>query len=154
MSEKVLPESSGFRFLGLTLSNDLSWNEYITGIAKTAARNVGSPFRARRYISPECILHLYKSLIRPCMEYCCHIWAGASTKCLSLLDWIQKQIVNIIGPDLASNLQSLSHCRDVAWHETWNEMRFIWISYLQCTQWGVFFVSSGADENLWVSSLL
>ena len=32
----------------------------------------------------------------------------------SLLDRLQRRIVNIVGPDLCSNLQSLSHRRDVA----------------------------------------
>ena len=104
MADKSLPESSGFRLLGLNFSNDLTWNEYIKSIAKRAAMKVGSLYRARRYLSLECIIHLYKSLIRPCIEYCCHIWAGSSAVVLSLLDRIQKRVVNIVGPDLASKL--------------------------------------------------
>ena len=75
---------------------------------------VGSLYRARKFLSPESILYLYKATIRPCIEYCCHIWAGASADCLSLLDRIQRRITNIVGPDLSSNFQSLSHCRNVA----------------------------------------
>ena len=75
---------------------------------------VGTLYRARSYLSPECILHLYKSLIRPCMEYCCHIWAGAPATVLSLLDRIQRRVSNIIGPKFAANLQSLHHRRNVA----------------------------------------
>ena len=89
MSGDDLEESNSFRLVGLTISIDLTCNEYICSIAKKAAMKVGSLFRARRYLSPECILHLYKSLIRPCMEYCCHIWAGASSTSLALLDRIQ-----------------------------------------------------------------
>ena len=114
MSGDLLAESPGFRLLGLTISKDLTWNEYIKGIAKTAAMKVGSLYTARRYLSPEIILYLYKSLIRPCMEYCCHIWAGAPASCLRLLDRIQRRIANIVGPDLASGLPPLSHRRDVA----------------------------------------
>ena len=75
---------------------------------------VGSLYRAHIYLSPECILQLYKSLIRPCMEYCCHVWAGASVEILSLLDKVQRRVVNVIGPTLAANLQPLSHRRDIA----------------------------------------
>ena len=33
----------------------------------------------------EFVLYLYKSTIRPCMEYCCHVWAGAPNLFLELL---------------------------------------------------------------------
>ena len=114
MSGKSLQESTSFRLVGLTISNDLTWNEYINSIAKKASMKVGTLYRARSYLSPECILHLYKSLIRPCMEYCCHIWAGAPATVLSLLDRIQRRVSNIIGPKFAANLQSLHHRRNVA----------------------------------------
>ena len=48
------------------------------------------------------------------MEYCCHIWAGASACHLFLLDRVQKRIVNLIGDELGSSLQSLSHRRSIA----------------------------------------
>ena len=114
MADNVLTESSSFRLLGLTFSKDLTWSDYIKSIAKSAAMKVGSLYRARRYLSSECILHLYKSLIRPYMEYCCHIWAGAASDVLGLLDRIQKRVVNIVGPTLAASLQPLSIRRDVA----------------------------------------
>lgn len=114
MSGEVLQESTSFRLVGLTISNDFSWNEYITSVAKKASMKVGTLYRARNYLSPECILHLYKSLIRPCMEYCCHIWAGAPVTLLNLLDRIQRRVSNIIGPNLSSKLQTLAHRRNVA----------------------------------------
>ena len=52
--------------------------------------------------------------IRPLMEYCCHIWARAPACHLSLLDRVQKHIVNLVGEELGSSLQPLSHRRSVA----------------------------------------
>ena len=48
------------------------------------------------------------------MEYCCHIWARAPACHLSLLDRVQKRIVNLVGEELGSPLQTLSHRRSVA----------------------------------------
>ena len=113
MADSVLVfESSSFRLLGLTFSKDLTWNGYIKFIAKCAAMKIESLYRARQYLSPECIL-FYKSPIRPCMKYCCHIWRGASADVLGFLDSIQKQIANIVGPTLAATLLPLSHHCDV-----------------------------------------
>ena len=44
-----------------------------------------------KLFSPEVALYLYKSNICPCMEYCCHIWAGNPSCYLELLDKPQKQ---------------------------------------------------------------
>ena len=39
-----------------------------------------------KFVSPEVALYLYKSNMRPCMEYCCHVWAGALSCYLELLN--------------------------------------------------------------------
>ena len=67
-----------------------------------------------KFLSPEVTLHLYKSTIRPCIEYCCHVWTGASSCYLELLDKLQKQICRTVGPSLAASLEPLAHCRNVA----------------------------------------
>ena len=41
--------------------------------------NVGDLIRSMKFLSLEVALYLYKSTIRPCMEYCYHIWIGASS---------------------------------------------------------------------------
>ena len=114
MDENNLTEDESIRLLGLSISSNLSWSDYISSIAKSSSRKVGSLFRARRSLSPEAILHLYKATIRPCMEYCCHLWAGAPANSLSLLDKVQNRVCNLIGPQLAAKLQPLSHRRNVA----------------------------------------
>ena len=65
-------------------------------------------------LSPEVALFLYKSTIRPCMEYCCHVSAGASSCYLDLLDKLQKRICRTVGPSLAASLEPFGHRRNVA----------------------------------------
>ena len=48
------------------------------------------------------------------MEYCCHFWAGAPSCYLELLDKLQKQICKTVSPSLATSLEPLPHCRNVA----------------------------------------
>ena len=67
-----------------------------------------------KFLSSEVALYLYKSTIRPCMEYCCHVWAGAPSCYLDLLDKLQKRICRIVGPSLAASLEPLAHCPNVA----------------------------------------
>ena len=48
------------------------------------------------------------------MEYCCHVWAGAPSCYLEMIDKLQKQIYRIVGPLLAAPLESLTYCPSVA----------------------------------------
>ena len=67
-----------------------------------------------KFLSPEVALYLYKSTIRPCMEYCCHVWAGAPSCYLEMLDKLQKRICRTVGPSLAASLEPLVHGQNVA----------------------------------------
>ena len=88
MDRSVLEEKSSFKMLALTLSSQLDWGSYI--IAKTASNKIGALIPSMKFISPEVTLYLYKSTISPCMEYCCHVWAGGPSCYLELLDRLQK----------------------------------------------------------------
>ena len=75
--------------LGLTFSSKLDWGSYIISIAKTASKKIGALIRSMKFLSPEVALYLYKSTIWSCMEYCFHVWAGATSCYLELLDKLQ-----------------------------------------------------------------
>ena len=87
---------------------------YIISIAKTASKKTGALIRSIKVLFPEVALYLYKSTIRPCMEYCCHVCAGAPSCYLELLGKLQKRICRTVGPSLAGSLEPLAHCRNVA----------------------------------------
>ena len=112
MDGSVLEEQSSFKMLGLTFSSKLDCGSYIISIAKTASEKIGALVRSMKFISPKVALYLYKSAIRPGMEYCCHIWAGAPTCYLELLEKLQKRICRT-GPSLAASLEPLAHRRKV-----------------------------------------
>ena len=48
------------------------------------------------------------------MEYCCHVWPGAPSCYLELLDKLQKWICRTVGRSLAACLEPLAHCQNVA----------------------------------------
>ena len=110
MDGSVLEEKSSFKMLGLTFSSKLNWGSYIISTAKIASKKIGALIRSMKFLSPEVALYLYKSTIRPCMEYCCHIWDGAPSCYLELLDKLQKRMCRIVAP----SLEPLAHRRNVA----------------------------------------
>ena len=114
MDGSVLEEKLYFKMLRLTFSSKLDWGSYIISKAKTASKKIGALIHSMKFLSPEVALYLYKSTIRPCMEYCCHVGAGARSCYLEFLDKLQKRICRTVGPSRAASLEPLAHCRNVA----------------------------------------
>ena len=56
----------------------------------------------------EVALYFYKSTIWPCLKYYCHVWAGALSCYVKILDKAQKWICRAVGPYLAASLAPLS----------------------------------------------
>ena len=106
MDESFLEEKSSFKILGLTFSSKIDWGSHIVSIAKTTSKKIGA---LKKFLSPEVALYLYKSTIWPCMEYCCHVRAGAPICYLELLDKLQKWICRTVIPSLAVSLEPLAH---------------------------------------------
>ena len=67
-----------------------------------------------KFLSLEVALYLYKSTICPCMEYCCHVRASASSCYLELFHKLQKPICRTAGASPAVSLELLAHRRNVA----------------------------------------
>ena len=99
--------------LELTFSSKLDWDSYIISFTKTASKKIGALMRSVKFLSPQVALYLYNSTIRPCMEYCCHVWVGDANCYLELLDKLQKRKCRTVGPSLASPLEPLAHHRNV-----------------------------------------
>ena len=72
MDGSVPKKKSSFNMMRLTFSSKLDWGSYIISTAKTVFKKIGALI-----LSSEVALNCYKSTIQACMEYCCHVWAGA-----------------------------------------------------------------------------
>ena len=61
------------------------------------------------FLSPEVALYVCISTMQHCMEYCCHVWPGAPSCYLEMLDKLQKLICRNVGSSLASCLEPMAH---------------------------------------------
>ena len=109
MDESLLEEKSSFKILGLIFSCKLDWGSDIISIVKTASKKTGALSLSMKFLSPEVARYLYKSTIWLCMEYCCHLWAGAPSCYLELLDKLRKRIFRTVGPSPAASMEPLAH---------------------------------------------
>ena len=113
----TLEEADSVDLLGLTLNNNLSWNQVVTKMSKTAGQRLGLLRRVSPYILPAQRAIIYKAMIRSKMEYASSAWIGATPTSLAQLDSIQNRAKRVIG--LPTNeyedhrIQPLSHRRAV-----------------------------------------
>ena len=90
MDGSILEGKSSFKMLGLTFSSKLDWGSCMISIAKSASKEIGALIRSMKFLSLEVALYVCKSTIQPCMKYCCHVWTGAPSCLLELLDKLEK----------------------------------------------------------------
>ena len=102
-----------FKLLGLSFSSKLDWGSYIIFITDTASKKIGTLIRSMKFFFPEVAMYFYKSTVRPCMEYCYHIWAGAPSCYLEMLEKLQKRIYRTVGLSLAASLESSTYRQNV-----------------------------------------
>ena len=72
MNDDELDTSASFTQLGPSLSSNLTWKTHIHSLAKNASQMLGFLARACGFFSSS-HLSIYKSQIRPSLEYCSHI---------------------------------------------------------------------------------
>ena len=112
MNGDELDTSTSFIQLGPSLSPNLTRKTYTHSLAKHASVKLGFLARARRFFSSSQLLTTYKSQIRTSLEYCSHVWDGASNSILCLLDKGQSKAIRLINnPNLTNSLQPPSHRR-------------------------------------------
>ena len=72
MDGSLLEEKSSFKMLGLTFCSKLDLGSYIIS-AKITSKKIGALICSMKFRSPKVALYFYRSTIRSCMEYCCHV---------------------------------------------------------------------------------
>ena len=70
LGSQTLDEVSSYKDLGVLISDDLSWSLHVERISSKARRLLGMLYRRfSQWSSPDALLKLYLSLIRPHLKY-------------------------------------------------------------------------------------
>ena len=93
-----IPESSSVKYLGVTLSRDLSWALHINNVSQKAKHQAGLIYIYRQFYhtSSACKAQLYKSLVLPTLDYCSSLWDPTYVSHVNLLKDVQKLSAKII----------------------------------------------------------
>lgn len=105
---------SQYKYLGVILTEHLSWTSHIDHVCRKALKKLGYLRRTLPNAPRDTKLLLYKSLIRPVLEYASVVWFPYKHCEISLLDNIQRKSIRFIFHNYSRNfspttaLQSLN----------------------------------------------
>ena len=93
----VLEQVDSFKYLGVTISNNLKWSIHIGIVCAKARRMLGLIYR---HFYANCnsasLLKLYISLVRPRLEYACPVWSPNSVTAIAQVQRVQKLALKIV----------------------------------------------------------
>ena len=70
----ILNQVDVYKYLGILLSKDLSWSPHVDGICSKARKILSLLYRRfYKFSNSGTIRQLYTSLVRPHLEYACHV---------------------------------------------------------------------------------
>ena len=85
-----------YEYLGMLLDDKLSMNEYADNMWKKANTKVGILAKIRRFISEKTAAKIYKTMVRPRMDYIDFVIDSSSADRIKNLDNLQKKALRRI----------------------------------------------------------
>lgn len=112
-NDSVIHPTDRLKTLGFTLTSNLSWTPHLFNKIKMASMRSGMLRRAGLSLSPSAKCHLYKTLIRPIIEYGSPAMTNISKDLQNCLEKFQRRVLRTSFYN-GTPLDSLAHRRKVA----------------------------------------
>jgi hypothetical protein len=103
MQNSNIERVTTFKLLGVTINNQLTWQEHVHNICQKASQRLYFLTLLRRAgIDPMDIIKVYCSIVRSVLEYAAIIWhPGLTCQQSSVIEHIQKRALKIAYPELS-----------------------------------------------------
>ena len=109
-------------FIGVYISEDLSWNVHIEHIVKKANKRLYALRALKKSgLAIKQLVHVYCSIVRSVLEYACPVWAALPKYLDDAIESVQKRALRIILPNchyddalIKSGITALSQRREEA----------------------------------------
>ena len=93
LNDTELNQCDSFNFLGLHITQHLTWTEHIRHLSNKISRTVGQLNHLKHILPSKILITLYNTMILPHLNYCTLIW-GSQHQSISKL---QKKCIRIVG---------------------------------------------------------
>lgn len=95
MNGHILQETEIERDLGVIISKDLEWDHHIISATNKANRKLGMIKHSFNYLDVTTLKLLYKSMVRPHLEYAATVWSPSWIKDIDRLEDVQRRATRI-----------------------------------------------------------
>ena len=103
-----LVQVSSYKYLGVIITNTLSWQPHITSICKKTRRLIGMMYRnLYEHSSSDTLLKLYLTTIRPHLEYASPVWNPFHKGEIESIENVQKFALRMCLKSWTSNYEEL-----------------------------------------------
>ena len=99
MGNVFLPYSCEFKDLGVTVSSPFKFNKHINLMVSKAYAKLGIINKVFKFKNKYAILRLYKSFVRPILEYASLVWSPYTVTYINKIEKVQKRMCRMI-PEL------------------------------------------------------
>ena len=123
VQNKPIKEVNHAKYLGVTISQNLSWSEHIKQITSKANRTKGFLQRNLHNCTPTIKDRLYKAMVKPIIEYAAVVWAPYTKRDIDMIERTQRQAARFVTSNYSRyasvtqmltdlNWPTLARCRD------------------------------------------
>jgi len=110
-----LPQANEVKYLGVTVTKDLRWNKHIAQVRSKASGKLAFLQRNIRISSPHLKEQLYKSLVRPTLEYASNAWDPHEQKLVYQLESVQRRAARWVLNRFHNTSSVTAMMNDLAW---------------------------------------
>ena len=91
-----IQETDNANYLGVNVNNKLSWNKHIDNICSKGNRTINFVHRNFKECSQQVKDKLYKSYVRPSLEYCSSAWDPYTKANIDKLEQVQRRAARLV----------------------------------------------------------
>ena len=84
------------KHLGLTLSENMKWDQHIETILKSASKIIGKMGKLKYNFTRKALNQIYLSCVGPNLEYSCIVWDGCTTEQSNSVEKLQNEAARIV----------------------------------------------------------
>jgi hypothetical protein len=111
----ILETVSSAKYLGVTISSDMSWNKHVDNITTKANQTLGFLRRNIPFHSESLKATAYKSLVRPQLEYASSVWSPFTGVLIDQIEAVQRRAARWVKRDYARTSSVTAMLEDLKW---------------------------------------
>ena len=139
---------STFRYLGVVISSDLTWNSHVDAIVSRANRLLGFIRLVARGASSNSIFCLYKALVLPLLEYGIPAWHPMTCSQENKLERIQRTATRIALKQARGVMPYNERLRSLNWYTLASRRDYLLCSFAMKCLYGLCNCSALLDNML------